>query len=411
MAVVSSRVAQSRRWMVLPDGWDSGWKAARAAVGSTPAQVMVIGDSDAQGFNTTNHMTKAFPYLLRDKLVAKYGSYADYYPITHSARYETITVGPAPAGTQPWTFDTTWGTNGSLNLNGLGFTMFQDGVGTYPATWVNAGTGTFVTPYACTDFDLIYHDFNTTTTWKYNVDNAAGAGLVTVTNDGRNSMRRVPVTGQTNAVHTVRFGASGSALALGLNGVVTYNVANAKARGIGFANISGLGMRVLDWMTSVNAMPDDRIRQLQGRYKTAPATTLETGFGFPTQPHLAIIELGINDCQYSGGLVQFRSGLRRMCDAIRRGRDNSSILFLICPNPDANTTDIGVGGAFARAESWSLYADQIYGIAAEYQAAVLNVHADWMSTPVAQGFVNAFDPHPNDVGHQNIADTIASIVV
>ena len=409
MPVISSRVTRSYKWLGLPTDWDAGWRAARATVATAPAYVAVIGDSNAQGQNTTDHMTKSFPRLLRNSLVAKYGSYGDYWSVAHSARYMTVLGGPAPLGIMPFAFDTTWGISGGLNFNAFGTHIMQDGGGTYPVAWVNAGSGSFLTPYACTDIDIIYHDWNSASTWKYNVDNAAGAGLVTVTNDARNSIRRASLTGLSNAVHTVRVGNPSAIYALNLNGVVTYDPTNIKTRGVGFANISASSLRLYDWQASTNSMPDDRIRQWQGRYKTAPATTLETGFGFPTQPHLAIIELGINDCLNPGGLVQFRAGLRRMVEALRRGRDNCSIIFVICPNPVTGISDTTT--QFTRAESWSLYADQIYGIASEYQCAVYNAHADWVPTSVAQGFTTSNDPHPTDLGHQHIANILASVIV
>lgn len=404
MAISSTRPAPSTRWLSLPSGWDAAWKAAKAASATTPAQVLMVGDSDAQGFSSTDHMNKGFPYLLRNQLTAKYGRYADYWSVAHSARYQSAQGSPAPTGTMPWTLDTTFGLN-SAQFNGL-YTLFQDNT-TYPIAFNAAGSASFVTPYACTAFDIHYYDWTTTGTWQYNIDNAASGGLTTVTNGAWGSTRRIAVTGQTNAAHTVRFGASSVQYALGLEGITTY--VPGAAGGISFANISGSSMRALDWAASANGMPDDRIRQLQGRSKTAAATTQDTGYGFPTQPHLAIIELGINDCQQSVGLTQYRAALRRMVDAFRRGRDNCSVLFLIAANPSIATSD--VTAEFTHASSWDLYVDQVYGVADQYGCAVLNVHADWMSTPVAQGYTTASDQHPTDAGHQNIANLLSAVLV
>jgi len=407
MAFTSRVNTPTRNWMMLPTGWDSAWKTARTAASSTPAYVAVIGDSNAQGYSTTDAPNKAFPVLLRNKLVAKYGLYGDYYSSSMSTRFMTSTGATAVPGTMPWTFDTTWNTTAAAMNNGFGFTMYQDGT-TYPAAWVNAGSGSFLTPYACTAFDIIYHD-SVAGTWQYNIDNAAGGGLVTNTNGAWNSMRRIAVTGQTNATHTVRVGASSVQYACGINGIVTYDPTNNKTKGIGFANVSGIAQAAELWMASPNGWPADRIQQWQGRSKTAAATEQLTGFGFPTQPHLAIVELGINDCQANYGVIQFRSALRRFVDALRRGRDGCSVLFVICPNPDNATTDTTV--EYTRAESWSMYADQIYGVAAEMNCAVFNIHADWLPTSVTQGFTAANDPHPTDTGHQAIADALSPLIV
>lgn len=410
MGVTSSRIVQSRRWLTLPDGWDTGWKAARATSATTPASVAVIGDSDAQGYISTNWMTKPFPILLRNALVAKYGSYADYWTVDKSARFQTITnMASSQVGTLPFTFDTTFGTSTSagytFNLRGLATTISQDNT-TYPVAWVNAGSANFVTPYACTALDIIHHDL-VSGTFQYNVDDAVGGARVTVTNAAWNTMRRIPITGLTNATHTVRFGASSVAQAMGLNGVVTY--APGATGGIGFANTGAAGSSLYDWGVSTFGQPDDRIRQWQGRYKTALATTVNTGFGFPTQPHLAIIQLGINDCSNSHGPVHFRIALRRMVEALRYGRPDCSVMIVVCPNPQTTTTDVTI--QFPRAELWSLYADQIDAVAAEYQCAVANFHADWMPTPFGQGFTASNDAHPTDAGHQHIADVLASVIV
>ena len=57
-------------------------------------------------------------------------------------------------------------------------------------------------------------------------------------------------------------GGSSAQFALGLNGMVTYDPAGTKSKGIGFANISGLFMKVANWAGSLSGMPDDRIKQL-----------------------------------------------------------------------------------------------------------------------------------------------------
>lgn len=414
MAISSTVTSIGRQWLSLPPGWDNVWKSARNLAASTaPAHVAVIGDSNALGYASSNMLTKSFAWLLRNNLVTKYGSYGDYYPVSYSARYATMTSSSVPTGTMPWTFDTTWGagTLGGLQANTFGFgqTIGQD-AGTFPQTWVNAGSGTFTTPSACTAFDIIWHDYNNAGvgTWKYSVDDAAGGGLVTVTNGGFNSIRRIPITGQTNATHTIRFGATTTSSNNGLNGVVTYDPTNNKTKGIGFAVVAAGFQKAFDWLISPYSSPSNRAAQWQGRSKTAAATEQLTGFGFPTQPHLAIIELGIVDCFTGVGLTQYRLGLRKLCDAIRRGRDNASIMFVIMPNGNQNTSD--QTSPFARSEMWSLYCDHVYSIAQEYQCAVVNFHADWMSTPVAQGFTTTTDPHPTDLGHQTIANTLIQTI-
>lgn len=299
-------------------------------------------------------------------------------------------------------------------------------------TFANAGSIAFVTPYACTAADLVMWDtlgLPTGGTWKYNVDNAAGGGLVTVgpgsttvPPNGWVSAYRVPITGMSNAVHTIRMGASSVQGGLACTGVAIYDPTNNKTRGIGAVHYAANGYRMLDYVVSTGNDPVDRVNQWQGTYKSNSTTTVATGFGFPVLAHLAVVMLGINDCALttsavSGGTVQFRHALRRFIQALRRGTDTTasgggpcSVLLVVNPNPDASNSDM-TSGWFGQSHNWGLYVEEIYKVAQAYNCGVVNIHARWSELGVTKGFVSTTDPHPTFAGHADIAGVLSSVIV
>ncbi len=407
--------AVARPYVFLPDGWDSAWKAARLASGTTPAFITVLGDSCLAGGSSTAWLTKGAIALLQQSLWSRYGRYGVYYPATHSTSFGAA-LSFTPTGTMPWSFD------GNFN-------WFQNGL-TQTAFWVSAGTlvfaaagnAVFTMPTnagidipTATEIDLIMYDY-ASGQWQYTVDNALGTGAVTVgpgsttlSPGGWGSVYRVPLTGLANAAHAVRISASSVQYGANVCGAIVYDPTTNKASGIGVAQMSLSGAQAFDYLVSPNGGPADRILQYQGQYKTNSTTTVATGFGFPAQPHLAIIELGINDCQNGVGLIQFRHSLRRTIQALRRGRNNASILFMISTNPDPESSDM-TGGHFLNSKNWGLYTQEIYDVAQTYNCGVLSYQTKWGETPVAQGYITATDAHPTDAGHAAIATDLIALI-
>ena len=384
MGISVGGAAALKRWCVVPDGWDDCWKAAKANSGSAPAWLTVIGDSVSAGAVSSDYVNKSWTAVLKGKLAPPYRLYGDFWPTSMSASFATF------GGTPPWVMNDTptwyrWG---------MGALPLYSGAPANPVM-------TFTTPYACTDLDLVYLDY-AAGTWTYTVD---GGAAQTVTTTGAGYAKRVQATGLANTTHTVAVtGQSASYVAL-LQGIATYG---SRSAGIGFGRIAYSGALAVDDAAS-NAVPSDMCQQWQGY----GATT--TGFGFPTQPSLAIVELGINDCANAGshaggcGPTQYRRVLTRLVQAFRRGVPNCSVLILGASNPDGVSSDV-TSGLFGNPHSWNLYLAAMKDVGATYGCAFVDIHAKWGETGVAQGFQAANQPHPTDAGQADIAAVLAEIV-
>jgi lysophospholipase L1-like esterase len=369
-------------YVTAPAGWDACWKAAKAASGSTPAWMVAIGDSIAQGCNASNWMATSWYQLVRSKLLGAYPLMADFWLSTHDA---AIAAGSFN-GTPPFVSQAT---------------ARQQGTGwCYGAIyyWNAAVAGTmtvFTSPYACTDMDIVYYD-KTAGTYTYQVD---GAAAQTITCTAAGQYNRIQLTGLSNAVHTITFGAQSAGNVMLLAGVATYR---NRVGGLGFGLLSTYGLQLYAWSYSGDG-PADLFLQMQGK------NTAATGFGFPTQPSLAVIELGINDCANAQTTANFQDWLRRMIQALRRGQPNCSIVILAPCNPDATNSEVTTNN-WANSANWITFLDVLQRTAAYFNCAFINMHAKWGEMPVSQGFCTASQPHPSDAGHADIAAVLQGLL-
>jgi lysophospholipase L1-like esterase len=192
-----------------------------------------------------------------------------------------------------------------------------------------------------------------------------------------------------------------------------------RSNGVGFAHTAYIGASVLVSARLDSAVnPTDKMVAWQGNTAIYPGP-FNVGFGFPTQPDLAIIELGGNDTADPGvtgnamgaGPEQYYNGLRRLIDAIRRGNPNASIMFVAIsiPGPDSNSCDF-TGTSVDNPVNWPLYLRVMDQLAHEYNCAFVNVHAKWGETILSQGYCTALDFHATDAGHADIASVIAQVI-
>jgi lysophospholipase L1-like esterase len=216
------------------------------------------------------------------------------------------------------------------------------------------------------------------------------------------TLRRTQLTGLANTTHTIVFTGQSAPIAMLIFGIATYK---SRTTGLRFAWTAKYGTPLSGF--TLGTTPDYGQDQIwQGR----SGATL-TGFGFPAQPDLAIIGLGINDCRNIGSgyaLEGYQAGLRMICQAVRRGNANASILFVAFSNPDGDNSD--VTSPFANSIQWPLYIDRMLNIAIDYNAAMVNLHAKWGELGVASGYQVATDPHPTDAGHADIASVLGAIL-
>lgn len=373
-----------------PKGWNDTWLAAKNASGTTPAWIYFHGDSIWQGPVCTNFATKSFWALVAAGVLAQgWSRYADFWPCALSADFLTFSGGTYN-GTPPWVI------NSVTNRGYLSWANARPLQ--YSAANAANPLATFTTPYACTSFDFL-HMPNGAGSWQYSVD---GGATQTVNVTATGAYTRLNVASLANTTHTITVFNTSAANALILDGIVTYN---STTSGIGFANCCVSGNSASAYTSSANS-PVPRTGILMGREKT---TSPVGNFGFPTQPHLALIELGINDNNGANGLDNFEYSMQAIIDAYRSGRQNTSLLIACASNPSGISSDVTT--AFSTFSPF--YSKQVQlqrQMADAYNCAFVNFHADWGGTGVARGYQGAAQIHPTDSGHLYMANAVLGII-
>lgn len=390
---------QGKSWMHLPKGWDTAWKAAKAAQGSTPAHMAAIGTSVTAGSNCTDYMSTSWFQLLRGSLLAASGNSlcADFWP----AWTFTANVNTAATGSMPYT-------------NPAVVTVYEGGYGrciSAPATtmpWT-----TFTTPQACTKVEIVYVDFGSGT-WDYKIDGGS-AVTVTTTNSGSGTaqVKKVTISSLANTTHTVAVGNASGTNVLMLVGISCH----AATTGLGFIRAGYNALRMVDLGTvngaagagATSSFPVDKIALWQGMTPGGPGGAA-TGFGFPTQPALAIIEPFLNDCLYGSHPALARATLVRLVRALRRGYSNCSILMLLPSLPDGVYSDNTVSGFTSRGTFYGDYKAVARQVADHYQCAYVDIDAKWGPRSLALGFQASADLHPNDAGMADIATVLSALI-
>jgi lysophospholipase L1-like esterase len=394
------------RYMYLPDGWDDCWRAAKAASERSVVQVLAIGDSVTVGANGADFNTDGWLEQVRTWLLSRNDLGGDYWPTYYSADYRAA----AWSGTPPFVVSS--GSGRSWTAWGLPELAYFTST---PA----AGAITFTTPYACGDLDVLLLDGNPGT-WEFTVDGwqtgvsatggnatasvtgvAGTTATIQVTNVGGYRQKRVTVSGLSHATHTVTFGNQSATSVMMPMGVATYL---SRSAGLAFARMATYGRGLDKWALS-SGVPSDRIQLLQGKIDGGTLT----GFGFPTQPHLALLAVGVNDCGGSMKPAAFRQTLDRFCRALRRGRADCSIVFHVNSNPNAGSSDL-TSGNFTDPQNWLHYVEAMQACAERWRCAVVNTHERWGETPVAAGFMASGNAHPTLAGHSDIAEQLKEIL-
>lgn len=394
--------------LYLPQGWDAAWKAAKANAGSQRVNVVGIGDSIMAGQNSTDIMVDSFWAKLRAGVLAANGSKlgGDHYGLLYSFYYGL------PTATYP------------IVVSGTG----ADNAGYYAGfNYANFGGQTTQTPnirctppYQVTAFDIWYIDYSTGT-WNYNVDGGANT-TVNCTGPGTGAgciVKKVSITGLTLGTHTLNINTTSS-------GSNTCNILGVTAyvgtTGLCFANMAFPGMGIFTGQQAHNALndstqfPPGRLALYQGYQGTTAAPTALSGLGFPTQPDLALLTLGVNDANQGVTRAQFRDALDGLVWSLRFGKNDACSIVIMAPW----TTD----GVLTTATT---VADQDYTLNVAYnyrdiQAAMVEVaqvhgcayvdiHSAFGRQPVANGWIhNASDIHPTPAGYLKMANLINSIL-
>jgi hypothetical protein len=394
----------NRPTIYTTDGWDTRWRTAKAGAGSAQAKIWVVGDSTTQG---TSQLTDVLVDVWIRKLLNGLPSNpwvgsvgGDFFSPAYSQTYWTAqSAGTIPGPIIPFT-----------GLQATGRFVFSHPYGSgywWDSTASTLDLITFNTPYACTDIDIVTLDYVAAgASWSYKVD--GGSPTVVTYASGSTSTtapRRTQLTGLANTTHAILItnptAANGAHMLLGCTAYKnrTTGICTAWADGTG-APFSGV---VIPNFPSTNGF------LLPQGYLTTAQTG--TGFGFPAQPDLAIFAMGINDCQGNGLQPEgFRQGLRKMCQCVRRGTANASILMLIMSNEDSQSSDM-TSAWFANSNLWNMYIEAMMAVAREFHCAVVNMHARWGELAATNTYIiSASNAHPSAVGHTDIANQLLTIL-
>lgn len=397
------------KYFYLPDGWNDTWVAAKANNANTPAWLTGIGDSVMIGQNASNYLTKSFFSLLRTNLLTKYSLYGDFYSMDNTSNWGNVNASSPsfPIVVNAVSPSTTYAVFGRTISFGSNLA--------FPAV-------TFTTPYACTQVDIYYVDY-ASGTWGYNVD---GGSTTIVTNTGPGTaagaiVKKVSLTGLSNTTHTIQVGGAGASQNANVPLFAGFACYSNPAAGVGFANMGVNGMGIFTGaqtnnnLSDQNKWPVDRVALYQGYQGTTASPTAQSGFGFPTQPALAIIQFNINDIVNGTTETNFKEGYRRLIHALRYGYKNCSILFHIpwLADGDVASSTIVTSTDYT-AGQYPTYRDMIrwiYELAFAYKCAILNTHAKWGVIPVTDGNVHsATDIHPTDQGYADVANDLNTIL-
>lgn len=373
------------KYASLPTGWDDTWLKAKQDCATTPKGLLFLGDSFASGGGSTDPMAKSFSVLFKAKLVsAGLPINGDFWHVGLSASWDATLTPTAP----PWVFNTAPSWTGGF------------GYGLAPLfTGVNVGQITFTTPYACTAFDIVGLEA-VAGTYTYKIDGGANQ---TVTTTVLNWHRKIAVTGQTNATHTIVFNASQSATnVMIILGITTYA---DTSKGIAYGRLIYTGAALGHFgYKDAGYNPTDRLKMFQGN-TTAAGTNV--GFGFPMQPALCIMSLALNDCQGFLGRDQFTGYLRRLMQGLRRGYADCSVLFLVNSFPDGVSSDcVPTNTTFP--QNYLFYVDAIKSVADGFNCAFVDTYAAWADQGFALGYESAVAIHPLDAGHVYVANQLAA---
>ena len=132
-------------------------------------------------------------------------------------------------------------------------------------------------------------------------------------------------------------------------------------------------------------------------------------FGFPMQPHLAILSLGINDCNNAGSRPTTPPHSSKLIQAAppRPAERLGPAAHRLQPGSQQLRQHLELRPGRLGRSGWQL----MYQYAQIYNCAVLNTHAKWGEYPNTQGFLsNAANVHPLDAGHADILSDLLKLL-
>jgi lysophospholipase L1-like esterase len=154
----------------------------------------------------------------------------------------------------------------------------------------------------------------------------------------------------------------------------------------------------------------------QGYQGTTAAPAQLSGLGFPAQPDLAIVALGVNDASNSVAKTTFRDALDRLVWSLRYGKsDACSIIIVAQYTADGTlTTATSVANSDYTAGVTTAYRDikaAMIEVAQAHTCALVDVHGAFGRKPVTNGWITSVsDIHPTTAGIIKTANLLNAIV-
>lgn len=398
----------------LPYGWNVSWARAISNVMNNQVNVLGIGDSITQGWGSSDVLQTSWWALLRQSLINRYIYHSgDFYSLMLSSQAVSTFGGPGTA-TYPYVMTGTINTNFGIFTGIYNYGVFND--------TAQPNVLTFTSLYACTAMDIIYINGFQAGSWTYAVDggtpvtvNTSGSG-----NPASGALTRISITGLTNNIHKIAISsldANFGSMAIG--GVIAYK---SKVNGIEFANMGWPGMGLVlgsqanNNLSDNGSMPIDRLAIYQGFTGTTATPTTLTGFGFPAQPDLAIIALGVNDASAGVTVAQYTTSLTNLIYSIRFGKhDATSIIIMGMWGPDgkaaSSTTVTNTDYTGTATPSYALLRQAMLQVAQIFGCAYIDIYSSFGRYPVTNGLITSVtDLHPTNLGHSIIANLVNNIL-
>lgn len=413
-------LTKKRPYLFLPDGWDTVYKSAKAAIATTPLNALILGDSIPAGVTPATDITSTvWSSKLRTLWLTK------YLGVPLHAIYWQCTGPSYNAPNCPFSQPLNGHELGGIKAGWMGSEVLR-----WPSATPIANYGQrFTSVYGCTALDYYWLEYyggtfainvdrdspGTSFTYNLGAGNVAattGTDIVITATNLSTTVKRIKFDGLPSGVHTVDYGKmSARYYVTGTLGIAEHLTGRAGG-GLKWANVSFSGYKASWWGENddATAFPNDQALLIgRGTVPNSPSGT-GSGFGWPTAPHLLFIALGTND-NYDKTPDQFALGLEKMIRAARAGTPNCSIVLVVpaipSPTPPSGYSDVLTGNTGWA--TWGNFVDKIYGLARAYNCAVVNMHAKWGETPGAQGYM-VDNVHPTDAGHADYAVQIVSIL-
>ncbi len=357
-------------WVYQPGGWLDGWHEGLAKAEREPVWLTVFGDAVAAGADATDYATHGWVGRLSAALVSRYGAWAEFWAPSASRDLAPGYAGSPPFVVGPSTPHAWW----------------TWGYGRVPV-FQRSGEGVLqaLTP-ATRRLDLAYLD-TVRASWQVRVD---GGAPRTVACTGGSVVRRLTLDGLAVQPHRLTFDTGPDPQALVLQGFTSYG---AKEAGIGIARLAAPGVSAVDYLTTKGEPTD-----LFGLWSRNQ--------GFPTAPHLAVIALGINDCQTGVPVERFGEAIERLVGALRQARADTSVLLV------ANAAPVeGMSQPFRNAERWPVYVARMRAAAEGLHCGLLDIGARWGTAALPSRYLVPTRPEPTDAGHADIAAAAGLLLV